>query len=181
MQQRGNKDTAQAGARLAPAWLWSSWLASRAPHELPCLDISASSRASLMRPFLRKLPVVRPARLGPSRGLELVLMKMGRTRPPLEPRCRPQAGKSGYPSSQNADNDDLHPVALPVLVLLLQNGNLCLIPWPVLAPFAPKGKQGPYAGRCPPGARLALIVMACVTGTSRGTPALISPPPREPA
>ena len=31
------------------------------------------------------------------------------------------------------------------------------------------------------GARLVSIVMACVTGSSRGTPALISLPPREPA
>src|SRR3954466_7792536 len=54
---------------LAPAWRpWSSWLASGAPRGLPRLDLSASSRASLMRPCLRKLRVVRPARLGPSRG-----------------------------------------------------------------------------------------------------------------
>ena len=33
-----------------------------------------------------------------------MLMKMGRTGPPLEPRRRPQAGKSGYPRSQNTDN-----------------------------------------------------------------------------
>ena len=39
----------------------------------------------------------------PREGLELELMKMGRTGPPLEPRRRPQAGKSGYPHSQNAD------------------------------------------------------------------------------
>ena len=31
-------------------------------------------------------------------------MKMGRTGPLLEPRRRPQAGKSGYPRSQNADS-----------------------------------------------------------------------------
>ena len=30
------------------------------------------------------------------------------------------------------------------------------------------------------GARLVSIIMACVTGSSRGVPALISPPPREP-
>ena len=50
-----------------------------------------------MRPFLRKPCVVRPARLGPREGLELELMKMGRTRPLLEPRCRLQAGKYGVP------------------------------------------------------------------------------------
>src|SRR4051812_49293935 len=31
-------------------------------------------------------------------------MKMGRAGPPLEPRRRPQAGKSGDPRSQNADS-----------------------------------------------------------------------------
>src|SRR3954471_5893055 len=31
-------------------------------------------------------------------------MKMGRAGPPFEPRCRPQAGKSGDPRSQNADS-----------------------------------------------------------------------------
>src|SRR3954464_4279636 len=38
------------------------------------------------------------------RVLSLVLMKMGRAGPPFEPRRRPQAGKSGDPRSQNADN-----------------------------------------------------------------------------
>ena len=33
----------------------------------------------------------------------MVLMKMGRAGPPLEPRRRPQVGKSGDPRSQNAD------------------------------------------------------------------------------
>ena len=31
-------------------------------------------------------------------------MKMGGAGPPLEPHRRPQAGKSGYPRSQNADS-----------------------------------------------------------------------------
>src|SRR4051812_42998705 len=31
-------------------------------------------------------------------------MKLGRTGPPLEPRRRPQAGKSGDPRSQNTDS-----------------------------------------------------------------------------
>src|SRR3954470_3672371 len=54
---------------LAPAWhLWSSWLASWAPREVPHLDLSASSRASIRRPCWRKLRVVRLARLGHSRG-----------------------------------------------------------------------------------------------------------------
>ena len=38
-----------------------------------------------------------------ARVLSLVLMKMGRTGPPLEPRRKPQAGKSGDPHSQNTD------------------------------------------------------------------------------
>ena len=45
-----------------------------------------------------------PRGLAPREGLELELMKMGRAGPPLEPRRRPQAGKSGDPRSQNADS-----------------------------------------------------------------------------
>ena len=45
-----------------------------------------------------------PRGLAPREGLELELMKMCRAGPPLEPRRRPQAGKSGDPHSQNADN-----------------------------------------------------------------------------
>ena len=44
-----------------------------------------------------------PRGLAPREGLELVLMKMGRTGLLLEPRCRPQVGKSGYHRSQNTD------------------------------------------------------------------------------
>ena len=44
-----------------------------------------------------------PRGLAPRKDLELVLMKMGRAGPPLEPRRRPQAGKSRDPCSQNAD------------------------------------------------------------------------------
>ena len=36
-----------------------------------------------------------------------MLVKMGRTGPLAEPRRGPQAGKSGDPRSQNADNWDL--------------------------------------------------------------------------
>ena len=72
-----------------------------------------------------------PRGLAPREGLELELMKLGCTGPPLEPCHRPQAGKSGYPRSQNADNvelgDNLRPAVLVVLVLLHQNGNLWLI------------------------------------------------------
>ena len=38
------------------------------------------------------------------RVFELELMKMGHAGPPLQPRRRPQAGKSGDPRSQNADS-----------------------------------------------------------------------------
>ena len=42
--------------------------------------------------------------LAPREGLVLPMLKMGRTRPSTEPRRGPQAGKSGYPHSQDADN-----------------------------------------------------------------------------
>ena len=42
--------------------------------------------------------------LAPREGLECLLMKMGRTRPLVEPRPWPQAGKCGYPRSQDADS-----------------------------------------------------------------------------
>ena len=45
-----------------------------------------------------------PQGLAPREGLELELMKMGHAGPPLEPRRRPQAGKSGDPRSQNTDS-----------------------------------------------------------------------------
>ena len=43
-----------------------------------------------------------PRGLVPHEGLELELMKLGCTGPSLEPRRKPQAGKSWYPRSQNA-------------------------------------------------------------------------------
>ena len=42
--------------------------------------------------------------LAPRDGLECLLVKMGHTRPLVEPRRRPQAGKYGDPRSQNADS-----------------------------------------------------------------------------
>ena len=45
-----------------------------------------------------------PRGLTPREGLECWLMKTGHTGPLVEPRCRPQAGKSGDPCSQNADS-----------------------------------------------------------------------------
>ena len=41
--------------------------------------------------------------LAPREGLDCLLVKMGCTRPLVEPRRGPQAGKSGDPRSQNAD------------------------------------------------------------------------------
>ena len=43
--------------------------------------------------------------LAPHEGLELLLLKLSRTRPSMEPRSGPQAGKSGYPRIQNTDSD----------------------------------------------------------------------------
>ena len=42
--------------------------------------------------------------LAPREGLELLMLKLGRTRPSGEPCHGPQAGKSGYPWIQNADS-----------------------------------------------------------------------------
>ena len=43
-------------------------------------------------------------RLAPREGLECWLMKMGYTRPPVEPRPGPHVGMFGYPCSQDADS-----------------------------------------------------------------------------
>jgi hypothetical protein len=42
--------------------------------------------------------------LAPREGLELLSLKLGHTRPSMEPRRGPQVGKSGYPRSQNVDS-----------------------------------------------------------------------------
>ena len=42
----------------------------------------------------------------PRNGLECLLMKMGRTRPLVEPCRGPQAGKSGDPRSQDANSSN---------------------------------------------------------------------------
>ena len=42
--------------------------------------------------------------LSPRDGLVLSILKMGHAGLPLEPRRRPQAGKSGDPCSQNTDS-----------------------------------------------------------------------------
>ena len=64
----------------------------------PCLDLSAPREPSLVRLPPRRSCVVHLARV-----LSVLLMKMGRTRPLVDPRREPQAGKSGDPRSQNAD------------------------------------------------------------------------------
>ena len=45
--------------------------------------------------------------LAPREGLECSLVKMGRTRPLVEPCRGPQVGKSGDPRSQNTDSSPL--------------------------------------------------------------------------
>ena len=44
--------------------------------------------------------------LAPREGLELLMLKLGRTRPSMEPRRGLQVAKSGFPHSQNADSHD---------------------------------------------------------------------------
>src|SRR3954468_14895537 len=53
---------------------------------------------------MRKLRVIRPARLGPSRGSWVFVDEDGPRWAPFEPRPGPQAGKSGDPRSQNTDS-----------------------------------------------------------------------------
>ena len=56
--------------------------------------------------------------LAPRVGLEYLLVKMGHTGPLAEPRRRPQAGKSGYPHSQNADSfEHLHGKVLKTICI----------------------------------------------------------------
>ena len=50
--------------------------------------------------------------LAPREGLECLLVKMGHTGPPTEPRCGPHAGKYGEPHSQDADSSPLAQGAL---------------------------------------------------------------------
>ena len=52
--------------------------------------------------------------LAPREGLELLLLKLGHTRPSTEPRHGLQAGNSGHPRSQDADSS---PRAQGTLVL----------------------------------------------------------------
>ena len=70
--------------------------------------------------------------LAPREGLECWLMKMGRTRPLVEPRPRTQVCKSGYPRSQN---DDSSPRAQGALVLgfAVKPRVMCGAPWALTA------------------------------------------------
>ena len=47
--------------------------------------------------------------MAPREGLELLMLKLGHTKPWMEPRRGTQAGKSGYPRSQNADTTVITP------------------------------------------------------------------------
>ena len=53
--------------------------------------------------FLEVLALSTSRGLAPREYLVLLMLKMGRTRPSIEPRRGPQAGKPRYPRSQNAD------------------------------------------------------------------------------
>ena len=76
--------------------------------------------------------------LAPREGLEWLLLKMGRTRPRVEPRRGPQAGKSGDPRSQNADSS---PRAQGTL-------GLCFEAKPRLKCGAPRAPIACGLGRC---------------------------------
>ena len=64
----------------------------------------------------------------PRKGLELGLMKTGRTGALLEPRCRPQAGKCGHPHSQNPDSSPRAQGALGLGLAAKPKGK-CGAPW----------------------------------------------------
>ena len=64
-----------------------------------------SSGASLRMPLLLEVLVSSTSRvLAPREGPELLISKLGYSRPSREPCGGPQAGNSGYPHSQNADS-----------------------------------------------------------------------------
>ena len=89
---------------LAPAWPWSSWIMSREPREVHPALISPllGSQPSEAAPT-EVLVSLASRGLAPREGLELLLLKLGRTGPLMEPRHGSQAGKSGHPRSQDAD------------------------------------------------------------------------------
>ena len=126
------KEERRTLCRLAPAWRLPSLGRHGLRHEhlarYPCLDLSASSRACLVRPPLRKPCVVRPARLGPSQGSWVCVGEDGLCWAPFEPRCRPQAGKSGDPHFQNTDNSSRSQGVLGLGLAAKPKGK-CGAPW----------------------------------------------------
>ena len=74
----------------------------------PCLDLSAPREPAWRGRPRGGLASSASRGLAPREGLECLLVKMGHTGPLVEPRRGPQAGKSGDPRSQNADNNDEH-------------------------------------------------------------------------
>ena len=94
--------SAPAGVRLP----WSSWFASSQPQEVGYLHRNLHSLGgNLGRPLPREVLASSTSRgLAPREGLVLIVFKAGCIRTSKEPRRGPQAGKSGYPASQNADS-----------------------------------------------------------------------------
>ena len=89
---------------MAPAWPWSSRLTSRVPREVPFAEISPLLGSQPSEAAPEEVLASSASRgLAPREGLELLLVKPGRTGPLVEPRRGPQAGKSGYPRYQNTD------------------------------------------------------------------------------
>lgn len=103
LYQKGNKNLRRPAPVWRPPGLDRHGLRHGILARYPYIDLSAFSRACLMRPLLRKLPVIRPARLGPSRGSWVCVDEDGPCWAPFEPHRRPQAGKSGDPRSQDTD------------------------------------------------------------------------------
>ena len=114
---------------LAPAWPWSSWLTSWEPHEVPLTLISLLLVSQPSEAAPEEVLVSSASRgLAPQEGLESLLVKIGRTRPPVEPRRGRQGGKSGDPRSQDADSS---PRAQGVLGLgfKVKPKGKCRAPW----------------------------------------------------
>ena len=68
------------------------------------------SGASLRRPSPSGVSASPASRgLAPREGLVLLMLKLSRTRPLMEPRGGPQAGRAGYPHILNADSSPQAP------------------------------------------------------------------------
>ena len=96
----------QGHCTLAPVWSRSSWLTSRGPREV-CLALISLPLVSLPSEAAPEEVLCRvPRKAWPlATVLNASLMKMGRTGLVAQPRRGPQAGRSGDPRSQNADNN----------------------------------------------------------------------------